>query len=103
MGIGPTICRSIIEFHQGRLWADRPMAAAPFRFTVPIEEEQRMQQRLQIIHVVDDDEAMRDSMTWLLEGEGYAGGLFRLGPKHSSAPGAATCAAASCSTCACRK
>ena len=24
------------------------------------------------IHVVDDDEAMRDSMTWLLEGEGYA-------------------------------
>lgn len=25
----------------------------------------------QIIYVVDDDEAMRDSMTWLLEGEGY--------------------------------
>jgi two-component system response regulator TtrR len=25
----------------------------------------------QIIHVVDDDEAMRDSMSWLLEGEGY--------------------------------
>ena len=25
----------------------------------------------QTIHVVDDDEAMRDSMTWLLEGEGY--------------------------------
>lgn len=23
------------------------------------------------IHIVDDDEAMRDSMTWLLEGEGY--------------------------------
>lgn len=26
---------------------------------------------LPTIHVVDDDEAMRDSMTWLLEGEGY--------------------------------
>jgi len=26
----------------------------------------------QTIHVVDDDEAMRDSMSWLLEGEGYA-------------------------------
>lgn len=25
----------------------------------------------QFVHVVDDDEAMRDSMTWLLEGEGY--------------------------------
>jgi two-component system response regulator TtrR len=23
------------------------------------------------VHVVDDDDAMRDSMTWLLEGEGY--------------------------------
>ena len=27
---------------------------------------------MQKIYVVDDDEAMRDSMTWLLEGEGYA-------------------------------
>ena len=25
----------------------------------------------QTVHVVDDDEAMRDSMSWLLEGEGY--------------------------------
>jgi FixJ family two-component response regulator len=25
----------------------------------------------QIIHVVDDDEALRDSMTWMLEGNGY--------------------------------
>ena len=24
------------------------------------------------IYIVDDDEAMRDSMTWFLEGEGYA-------------------------------
>ena len=31
-----------------------------------------MSNPLQTIHVVDDDEAMRDSMTWLLEGEGYA-------------------------------
>jgi two-component system response regulator TtrR len=31
-----------------------------------------MSEPQQTIHVVDDDEAMRDSMTWLLEGEGYA-------------------------------
>ncbi len=31
-----------------------------------------MTEQRQIIHVIDDDEAMRDSMTWLLEGEGYA-------------------------------
>ena len=30
----------------------------------------------QTIHVVDDDEAMRDSMTWLLEAEGYRVACF---------------------------
>jgi two-component system response regulator TtrR len=30
-----------------------------------------MSEAEQIIYVVDDDEAMRDSLTWLLEGEGY--------------------------------
>ena len=30
-----------------------------------------MTELTQTIYVVDDDEAMRDSMTWLLEGEGY--------------------------------
>ena len=30
-----------------------------------------MSEKKQTIHVVDDDEAMRDSMSWLLEGEGY--------------------------------
>lgn len=30
----------------------------------------------QVIHVVDDDEAMRDSMSWLLEGEGYQVACF---------------------------
>lgn len=33
----------------------------------------------QMIHVVDDDEAMRDSMTWLLEGEGYAVATYASG------------------------
>ena len=40
MGIGLAICRSIIEFHQGRLWVE-PLreGGSVFRFTVPIEEE----------------------------------------------------------------
>jgi len=33
----------------------------------------------QVIYVVDDDEAMRDSMNWLLEGEGYAVACFESG------------------------
>jgi signal transduction histidine kinase len=39
MGIGLAICRSIIEFHQGRLWVEpRREGGSIFRFTVPIEE-----------------------------------------------------------------
>jgi PAS domain S-box-containing protein len=41
MGIGLAICRSIIEFHQGRLWVEpRREGGSVFRFTVPIEEEE---------------------------------------------------------------
>lgn len=32
-----------------------------------------------VIYVVDDDEAMRDSMSWLLEGEGYSVACFASG------------------------
>jgi two-component system sensor histidine kinase DctS len=38
MGMGLNICRSIIEFHQGRLWADaNSEGGTVFRFTLPIE------------------------------------------------------------------
>ena len=40
MGIGLAICRSIIEFHQGRLWVEANReGGSVFRFTVPVEEE----------------------------------------------------------------
>jgi two-component system response regulator TtrR len=38
-----------------------------------------MSEAEQVIYVVDDDEAMRDSMSWLLEGEGYAVACFESG------------------------
>jgi len=39
MGIGLAICRSIIEFHQGRLWVEtQPEGGSLFRFTLPVEE-----------------------------------------------------------------
>lgn len=37
------------------------------------------------IFVVDDDEAMRDSMTWLLEGEGYRIACFDSGESYLTA------------------
>lgn len=38
MGMGLNICRSIIEFHKGRLWVDpNPAGGSIFRFTLPQE------------------------------------------------------------------
>ncbi|MDQ8023095.1 MAG: PAS domain S-box protein [Moraxellaceae bacterium] len=38
MGMGLNICRSIIEFHDGRLWVDpNPAGGSIFRFTLPQE------------------------------------------------------------------
>ena len=35
---GLNICRSIIEFHDGRLWVDaNPAGGCIFRFTLPLE------------------------------------------------------------------
>lgn len=39
MGMGLNICRSIIEFHKGRMWVDdNPEGGMIFRFTLPLEE-----------------------------------------------------------------
>jgi len=39
MGMGLNICRSIVESHQGRLWAEtNETGGCTFRFTVPLEQ-----------------------------------------------------------------
>ena len=44
-----------------------------------------MTEQTPTIYVVDDDEAMRDSMTWLLEGEGYRVSCFDSGESYLAA------------------
>ncbi|MGD9946765.1 MAG: PAS domain S-box protein, partial [Burkholderiaceae bacterium] len=39
MGIGLNICRSIVESHKGRLWAEQPPeGGCRFRFTLPVDD-----------------------------------------------------------------
>ena len=41
MGVGLTICQSIIEGHGGRIWAEENKpAGTAFRFQLPMEQEQ---------------------------------------------------------------
>jgi hypothetical protein len=40
MGMGLNICRSIVEYHDGRLWVQpNPGGGSVFRFTLPLETE----------------------------------------------------------------
>jgi C4-dicarboxylate-specific signal transduction histidine kinase len=45
MGMGLNICRSIVEFHQGRLWAENDynsgaISGCTFRFTLPLRQKE---------------------------------------------------------------
>ena len=43
MGLGLSVCRAIVEAHEGRIWTEpNPGGGTVFRFTLPAVEEQRL-------------------------------------------------------------
>ena len=69
MGVGLTICQSIIEGHGGRIWAEENKPAGTvFRFQLPIGGGSMSDGSLVV--VIDDHESVRNSLRALLESSG---------------------------------
>lgn len=82
-GLGLFICKTIIEAHSGQIFVENiPEKGARFRFTLPKESPDLKKAHFSYfesskdsrkkIYIVDDDEDLREVMSWALGKEGYS-------------------------------
>lgn len=87
-GLGLFICKTIIEAHSGQIFVENiPDQGARFRFTLPKESPdlkkasfsyfESSKDSRKKIYIVDDDEDLREVMSWALGKEGYSIHSFR--------------------------
>ena len=103
-GLGLAISRSIIKAHDARLGyrANQPRGAC-FYFVLPAHQEiTAMKDLPQTVFVVDDDDAVRNSLRMLLKSAGVACGGLRVRAGIPLRRTTRRSPAAWCSTCACR-
>jgi len=84
-GLGLYICKSIVESHEGAIHAESvPGKGARFWFSIPgskslelpVESkksviDKHIDHSTQNVYIIDDDEDLREVMTWAVEKEGY--------------------------------
>ena len=72
IGMGLPICRSIIEAHGGRLWAESTVSeGSVFQFTLPSAGRHcHMKEPEPIVFVIDDDSLIREGMRSLIKSVG---------------------------------
>ena len=77
MGVGLSISKRIIEAHGGKMWVEpNPGGGTVFRFTLRICRRGWAMADNPIVHIVDDDAAVRQSLAFLLGSAGLAVRLY---------------------------
>lgn len=87
-GLGLYICKSIVESHEGVIKAENvPGKGARFWFSIPnskpnnqvieplntalTDSRSQLDHSMQNVYIIDDDDDLREVMTWAIEKEGY--------------------------------
>lgn len=70
-GLGLYICRTIVEAHQGKINHRKGTKGGTiFEFFIPLEME-RNENNKNKVYLIDDDEDLRDVLSWALNSEGF--------------------------------
>lgn len=85
-GLGLFICKTVIEAHGGYITVENvPDGGAKFSFSIPKNQQSVIDKSLdkrKKIYILDDDEDLREVMSWALGQEGYSIYSFR-GPSEA--------------------